>query len=87
MNKVNNIFQVLVLITVIVIFFTFIFKPKEVAGYFDPVSYYSNVTFIQTGNKQCKIVTAGNKQGKLVKVKCKVFSNTQLAQMKWRPAY
>ncbi len=66
-------------------FFVFLAKPKVVAGYFDPIVFYSDVVFLRTGEKKCKNVEAGNLQGKLVYVDCNVFTSIQLAKMQWKP--
>ncbi len=88
MNEfIKNIGYGVILIGIIGFFSIFLLKPEVVSGYFDPIVYYSNVEYIQTGKKECKNVKAGNHQEKLVKVDCSIFSRMQLKKMEWKPAY
>ncbi len=83
---IESVARMLLILAFIGIFFVSVAKPKEVAGYFDPIVYYSDIIFVRTGEKKCKMVKAGNQQGKLKKVNCSVFTAMQLAEMQWKPA-
>ncbi len=84
---IKNVAYALLFVGLAGTFFILLAKPKEVAGYFDPIVFYSDVVFLQTGEKKCKTIKAGNQQGKLVKVDCGIFTAIQLAKMDWKPAY